>query len=86
MANALSHTNIPFIYGVHYWREVLGQEDEGFFDDSGEPVPRPEFNYILSRASTVYANSDYTRDIIEKTFGVRCPVVYSLPKDIEPTA
>jgi hypothetical protein len=82
VAEALTYTNIPFIYGVHYWREVLGQEDDGFFDAVGQPVPRPEFHYILSRATTVYANSVFTRDVIEKAFGVRCPVIYSVPKDV----
>ncbi len=38
VAEALTYTNIPFIYGVHYWREVLGHEDEGFFDADGQPV------------------------------------------------
>lgn len=82
VAEALAYTNIPFIYGVHYWREVLGQEDEGFFDTDGRPVPRPEFNYILSRATTVYANSVFTRNVIEKVFGVRCPLIFSVPKDV----
>lgn len=83
VADALAYTNIPFIYGVHYWREVLGQEDDGFFDSDGHPVPRPEFHYILSRATTVYANSVFTRGVIEKVFGVRCPVIFSVPKDVE---
>ena len=82
VVEALAYTNIHFIYGVHYWREVLGQDDDGFFDHSGQPIPRPEFQYILSRATTVYANSVFTRDTIEKAFGFRCPVIYSVPKDI----
>jgi tetratricopeptide (TPR) repeat protein len=82
VAEALSYSNIPFIYGVHYWREVLGHDDHDtvFFDSAGNPQPRREFEYILSQASVVYANSVYTRDVIEKAFGVRCPVVYSVPK------
>lgn len=83
VAEALNYTNIHYIYGIHYWREVLGHhdEDDHFFDASNQPVPRPEFRYILSRATTVYANSAFTRDVVEKAFGVRCPVVFSVPKE-----
>jgi hypothetical protein len=82
VAEALSYTNIPFIYGVHFWREALGTDtDENFFDDGGQPLARPEFHYILSRASTVYANSEFTRDVLERAFGVRCPVVFSVPRE-----
>lgn len=84
VTEALSYTNIPFIYGVHYWREALGGDsDRGFFDDDGNPVPRPEFQYVLSRAASVYANSQYTRSILEKAYGVRCPVIYSVPREVE---
>ncbi len=84
VTDALSHTNIPFIYGVHFWREALGDDsDEGYFDQDGAPVPRAEFRYILSRAASVYANSQYTRSILETAFGVRCPVIYSVPQSLE---
>ena len=83
VAEALNYTNIPYIYGIHYWRELLGHhdEDEHFFDEANQPVPRAEFRYILSRATTVYANSTFTRDVVEKAFGVRCPIVFSVPKE-----
>lgn len=81
-AEALSYSNIPLIYGVHFWREVLGtSSDENFFDEEGAPLARPEFNYVLSRADTVYANSEFTRDVLEKAFGVRCPVIFSVPRE-----
>lgn len=84
VTEALSFTNIPFIYGVHYWREALGDDsDQGFFDSHGNPVPRPEFQYVLSRAASVYANSQYTRSILETAYGVRCPVIYSVPREVE---
>ena len=81
-AEATDHTPIRLIYGIHYWREFLGAEgDERYFDAEGAPIPRLEFRYILSRASAVYANSDFTRHLLEQTFGVRAPVVYSVPAD-----
>ena len=84
VTEALSYTNIPFIYGVHFWREALGNDsDEGYFDEAGEPVPRAEFRYILSRAASVYANSQFTRAVLEKAYGVRCPVIYSVPREVE---
>ena len=83
VAEALNYMNIPYIYGIHYWREVLGHhdEDERFFDESDQPIPRAEFRYILSRATTVYVNSAFTRDVVERAFGVRCPIVFSVPKE-----
>lgn len=84
VADALAHTNIPFIYGVHFWREALGGDsDEGYFDEEGRPVARAEFRYILSRAASVYANSQYTRSILQSVYGVRCPVIYSVPRELE---
>lgn len=86
-ASALELMNVQFIYGVHFWREALGSDaGDAFFDDGGAPLPRPEFEFVLTRASTVYANSDYTRQVLDKAFGVRCPVVYSVPRDLEMVA
>lgn len=82
VAAAMGEINIPFVYGVHYFREVLGGEGgEVYFDSEGVSIPRPDFGYLLSRASTVYANSTYTRDLIEKAHGVRCPVIFSVPDE-----
>ena len=66
------------------WREALGGDsDEGYFDEEGRPVARAEFRYILSRAASVYANSQYTRSILQSVYGVRCPVIYSVPRELE---
>ena len=82
MAAALGDMNVPFVYGMHYFREVLGADgDETYFDNTGMPIRRPDFEYLLSRASVVYANSTYSRDLIEKAHGVRCPVIYSVPEE-----
>ena len=81
-ASAVSYTNVPLIYGVHFWREVLGESDDGpYFDGSGRPLPRREFSYILSTAASVYVNSEFTREILERAHGVRCPVIYSVPSE-----
>ena len=62
---------------------MLGDpEQTSYFDevtDSGRF--RREFLLILSRATAIYANSRFTQKIIEEGFGVRCPVVYAVPKD-----
>jgi tetratricopeptide (TPR) repeat protein len=85
-AEALAFTNIAFVYGVHFWNELLGDPQyPGYFDEvSGDALFRREFLVILSRASAVYANSRYTQKIIEDGFGVRCPVLYAAPRDASP--
>jgi len=84
VADALNHTNIPFLYGVHFWNELLGDpETTGYFDDiTGQSRFRREFPLILSRATAIYANSRYTQKIIEEGFGVRCPVVFAVPREL----
>ncbi len=81
-AEALNYTNIPFVYGVHFWNELLGDPQHArYFDDvTGAPSSRREFLLILSRADAVYANSRFTQKIIEDGFGVRCPIVYAVPR------
>lgn len=81
-AAALGDMNVPFIYGVHYFREVLGGGDgDVFFDVNEKPIPRADFGYLLSRASKVYTNSAYTQNLIESVHGVRCPVIFSVPEE-----
>ncbi len=82
-AEALSYTNIAFIYGMHYWRDVLGHSSgETYFTPEGEPIPRREFSFILSQATSVYANSKYTQMIVEAAHGIRCPLIYSVPGEL----
>lgn len=86
VAEALDYLTIPFVYGVHFWRDCLGaaDDDSRFFlaHDRG-PIPKPAFRYVLEKASTVYSNSEYTRAILEEAFSVRTPVIYSLPREAE---
>lgn len=82
VAQALQYHSARFVYGIHFWRDSLGSmTSDVFFDDDGQPIPRPEFSYVLARASTTYVNSKFTQAIIEAAHGVRCPVVYSVPAD-----
>jgi hypothetical protein len=84
VADALDFTNIPFLYGVHFWNELLGDPDQaGYFDDvTGESRFRREFPLILSRATAIYANSLFTQKVVEDGFGVRCPVVFAVPQEL----
>jgi tetratricopeptide (TPR) repeat protein len=83
VAEALAYTNIAFVYGVHFWNELLGDPQyPGYFDEvSGDALFRREFLVILARATAVYANSRYTQKLIEDGFGVRCPVLYAVPRE-----
>lgn len=83
VAEALRFINTPFVYGVHFWRELLGGDHNStYFDVMNRPIPRKEFKVVLARAAVVYANSRYTQKIIEDSFGARCPIVYSVPREV----
>lgn len=85
---ALEYLAIPFVYGVHFWRDCLGTSDmdvRHFTDGDRGPIPRQAFRYVISRAAVLYANSTFTRDVLEQAFGFRAPVVYSLPDDHTPS-
>jgi hypothetical protein len=81
VAESLNYTNIPFVYGVHSWNEILGDPgQEGYFHELSEGSRfRREFLLILSRATSIYANSRFTQKVIEEGFGVRCPIIYAVP-------
>ena len=87
VAAALEFLTIPFVYGVHYWRDCLGTNDmdvRHFADGDRDPIPRKAFLYVISRAAALYANSAYTRSVLEQAFKFRAPIVYSLPEDRSP--
>ncbi|MCR0985127.1 DUF6165 family protein [Roseomonas populi] len=87
VAEALDFLDVPFVYGVHYWRDCLGAtEDDGRFFAAGDrrPIARATFRYVVQRAATIYANSEFTRDVLEEAFGFRAPVLLSLPRDEVP--
>jgi glycosyltransferase involved in cell wall biosynthesis len=82
VAIALEWMNIPLIYGVHFWRDCFNKDNvtSSYFDAAGQPNLNRDFHYIL-RNATVYANSQFTQRTIEKAFGVRCPIIYSVPNE-----
>lgn len=85
VAEALAHLDIPYVYGVHFWRDCLGssEHDPQFFSNHDrDPIPRPAFRYIVETAATVYSNSEFTQEVLQSAFGMRTPVIYSLPEDV----
>ncbi|MEO1292562.1 MAG: glycosyltransferase family 9 protein [Pseudomonadota bacterium] len=76
---AARHLNVTLVYGVHHWRDFLApsQHDMGAFNDLGERDAVSvdlDFGQLLNAADMVYANSDFTREMLQ--FGCRfCPPV-----------
>jgi len=86
VAAALDYLDIPFVYGLHFWRDALGafEGDSRFFAQGDtQPVPRPGFRAIIQRAAAVYSNSAYTQQVLEEAFQVRTPIIHSLPREVE---
>ncbi len=86
--DAISGLDIRFIYGVHFWREFVSGKvlSQPVFPDVGrrsEPEAAPVFRQILARADFAYVNSDYCRDLAERLYGWRPPVLYSAPREAE---
>jgi ADP-heptose:LPS heptosyltransferase/glycosyltransferase involved in cell wall biosynthesis/tetratricopeptide (TPR) repeat protein len=89
VAAALDYLDIPFVYGLHFWRDALGAfEGDGRFFEQGDsrPVPRPGFRAIIQRAAAVYSNSAYTQAVLEEAFQLRTPIIHSLPREVEQTS
>ena len=83
VAHALRYLDVPFIYGVHFWRDCLGATegtDRYFANGDRDPIARKTFAMVIERAAAVYSNSVYTRGVLEQAFGIRTPIVYSLPR------
>lgn len=74
VADALAFTNIPFVYGVHFLWDMLGDSEANDSDDNVQRA-RPEFDYVLSRAAAIYATSTEMRDMVEAMFSVRCSIL-----------
>ncbi|MGX1690958.1 glycosyltransferase [Brevundimonas naejangsanensis] len=86
LSEALEYLSIPLVYGVHFWRDCLGSSENDtryFLSHDQDPVPKPAFKYIIENAAVVYANSEYTRNILNQAFHFRPPVIYSLPRDVK---
>lgn len=86
---ALRFLETRLVFGIHFWRELLqpSTANPGYYP--GGPAAhaaRPEFALLLADCDAVYANSSYTRDVVEGLFGARLPVIPSLPDDAEAPA
>jgi Flp pilus assembly protein TadD len=83
VAEALGYANIPFLYGVHFWSEMLGDAEQTDYFDAGSGTGRfrREFQLIVSRATAIYANSQFTQKLVEEGFGIRCPIIYAVPRE-----
>ena len=86
IASALRFLKTRLVFGVHFWRELFYNPtpSSGYFPDIDQAaLPRPDFKIILDDFAAIYSNSTYTRQVVERAFGVRTPVLYSLPDDVE---
>lgn len=87
VAAALRFLDLRLVFGVHFWREAFfpHQPESGYFPGGPEEhAARPSFALLLADYDAAYANSDYTRDVIEARFGARLPVIPSLADDLPP--
>jgi len=83
---ALRYLDIKIVHGIHFWRDMLVNPtpSTGYYPniDIGAE-PRVEFRTVVQQADVIYSNSEYTQMQVEKYFGVRTPVIFSLPDDVE---
>ncbi|SNB58531.1 ADP-heptose:LPS heptosyltransferase [Rhodoblastus acidophilus] len=85
---ALRWLDVRIVHGVHFWRDMLTPPtpSPGFYPEVDRLPPRREFALVAQDADVLYANSPYTRDMIEARFGLRAPVLESRPPDVEGAA
>lgn len=86
IATSLRSFDIRVIHGVHSWRDMYmpTTTHDGYFPDiDRESAKRAEFDMVLQEAAAVYVNAEFSRAEMEKAYGVRAPVIYSLPDDVE---
>ncbi|MFH5925795.1 glycosyltransferase family 9 protein [Roseomonas xinghualingensis] len=73
------------VFGVHFWRELFypTTASGGYFPDCpAGHLPQPSFHALLADFDAVYANSEFTRTVVEQTFGARLNVIPSVPDDV----
>lgn len=84
VAKAASLLNITVVYGFHFYRDLIESQtaDDGYYPRVTDAWPaRPEGRALMQDLSTIYANSQFSRRLIEKKFRVRVPVIYSTSYD-----
>jgi ADP-heptose:LPS heptosyltransferase/glycosyltransferase involved in cell wall biosynthesis len=85
VAAALRFLDVRLVFGVHFWRELFHPRtgQGGYFPDLPEGHSRrPEAELLLADADALYANSAFTRGLVEDVFGPRLPILPSLPDDV----
>jgi glycosyltransferase involved in cell wall biosynthesis len=85
VAAALRFLDIRLVFGAHFWREIFHPRTAGtgYYPDCPEDhVPRRSFPLLLADCDAVYANSEFSRDVVEDQAGMRVPVIPSLPDDL----
>ncbi len=80
--DALRGLGVKVVYGIHFWRELLKTSSSNpscfaISPRTSAVVPEPAFQRILHEADAVYANSDFTHDVVKASFDVVLPVVPS---------
>jgi glycosyltransferase involved in cell wall biosynthesis/Flp pilus assembly protein TadD len=86
LAVSLRAFDIRVIHGVHSWRDMYAPTTthDGYFPDIDRAsAKRPEFDVVLQDSAAVYVNAEFSRAELERAYGVRAPVIYSLPDDVE---
>jgi ADP-heptose:LPS heptosyltransferase/glycosyltransferase involved in cell wall biosynthesis/tetratricopeptide (TPR) repeat protein len=89
VAGTFRFTDIRVVFGVHFWRETFKHPtpSAGYFPDlDRQSEKRPEFHALLQDVDGIYCNSHYSAREVERNFGVRTPVIYSLPDDLDASA
>ncbi|WP_458094715.1 glycosyltransferase family 9 protein [Roseomonas sp. WA12] len=84
VAATLRYLQTRIIFGVHFWREIFEPPTShpGYYPDCPEGyATRRNMPLLLTDADAVYANSAFTREILETRFGARVGVIPSLPDD-----
>ncbi|MDQ1079565.1 glycosyltransferase family 9 protein [Pseudoroseomonas cervicalis] len=82
---ALRFLDTRLVFGIHFWRELLlpSTANPGYYPGGPEAhAPRPDFALLLADCDALYANSEFTRQVVEESFGARLPVIPSLPDDL----
>ncbi len=85
VAAALRFLDIHLVFGVHFWREIFHPRTAGagYYPNCPDGhAPHRSFPLLLADCDAVYANSDFSRDVVESQAGMRVPVIPSLPDDL----
>ena len=85
IAKAADQLNISIVYGFHFFRDLIQSlsADDGYYPRITDEWPaRPEGKALLREISVLYANSQYSRKMIEAKFRVRVPVIYSTSYEV----